>query len=75
MPKAEPLYYAKGDVVFKRPVRRKTPTGMNITIGFPVCKASEYVTADAIAAMFNEVERPMVDAEDVAVASASGTKE
>jgi len=63
MPKAEPLYYVKGDVVFKRPVRRKTVGGTNITMGFPVCTASEYVNAEALAAIFNENERPEVDAE------------
>ena len=62
MPKAEPLFYVKGDVVFKRPVRRKTASGTNITMGFPVCTASEYVSATAIAAIFNENERPEVDA-------------
>lgn len=63
MAKAEPLYYVKGDVVFKRPIRRKTPTGTNVSMGFPVCKASEYVSAEAIAAIFNENERPQVDAQ------------
>lgn len=63
MPKAEPLFYVKGDVVFKRPVRRKTEGGTNITVGFPVCTASEYVSAVAIAAIFNENERPEVDAQ------------
>ena len=63
MPKAEPLFYVKGDVVFKRPVHRKTASGTNITMGFPVCTASEYVSANAIAAIFNENERPEVDAQ------------
>jgi len=58
----ESLYYVKGDVVFKRPIRRKTATGTNITMGFPVCTASEYVSADAIAIIFNENERPEIDA-------------
>ena len=75
MPKAEPLYYVKGDVVFKRPVRRKTATGTAITVGFPVCKASEYVAADAIAAMFNEVERPVVDAQEDSLKTAQGKPE
>lgn len=62
MPKAEPLYYVKGDQVFKRPVRRKTATGTNITLGFPVCTASEYVNAEDLATILNENERPVVDA-------------
>jgi hypothetical protein len=62
MQKAEPLYYVKGDVVFKRPVRRKIAGGTNVTMGFPVCTASEYVSAKDIAAIFNENERPEVDA-------------
>jgi hypothetical protein len=63
MPKADPLYFVNGNRVFKRPVRRKTATGTNITMGFPVCTASEYVTPEAIAAILNENERPEVDAE------------
>lgn len=63
MPKAVPLFYVKGDVVFKRPVHRKVTGGTNITMGFPVCTASEFVSAKAIAAIFNENERPEVDAE------------
>lgn len=59
----EPLYYIEKDVVFKRPVRRKTTTGTNITMGFPVCTASEYVSAKDIAAILNENERPEVDAQ------------
>lgn len=66
MPKAEPLFYIKGDVVFKRPVRRKTPSGTNITMGFAICTASEYVSAAAIAAIFNENERPEVGSEETA---------
>lgn len=63
MPKAEPLYYCKGDIVFKRPIKTKTAEGTSITIGFPVCKASEYVKASDIAAILNENERPQVDAD------------
>jgi hypothetical protein len=66
MTKAEPLYYVKGNIVFKRPVRRKTATGTNITVGFPVCTASEYVSAEDIAVIFNENERPQVDAQETA---------
>jgi hypothetical protein len=72
MPKAEPLFYVKGNVVFKRPVRRKVPGGTNITMGFPVCTASECVSADAIAAIFNENERPEVDASDSVVHTTTG---
>lgn len=67
MPKTEPLFYVKGNVIYKRPVRRKTATGTNITVGFPVCTASEYIEASAIAAIFNENERPEVDAPSPAV--------
>lgn len=61
MAKAEPLFYVKGDVVFKRPVHRKTATGTNITMGFPVCTASEYINAKDLAFILNENERPEVD--------------
>lgn len=43
----EPLYYAKGDTIYKRPVR--TPNddgGATISIGFPVCKLTEFVGTD-----------------------------
>lgn len=62
MSKAEPLFYVKGSIIFKRPVHRKTLTGTNITIGFEVCTASEYVSAKDLAAILNENERPEVDA-------------
>jgi hypothetical protein len=61
MPKAEPLYYLKDNVVFKRPVRRKTETGTAITMGFPVCTVSEYIRAADLVAILNEHERPVLD--------------
>lgn len=48
-------YYAKGDVVHKSPMRHpKQPDGVTpYTLGFPVCTASGYVSAEAIAEVLN----------------------
>ncbi len=40
-------YYIKGDVVWKAPKRTKTETGTSINVGFPVCKMTEFVGAEA----------------------------
>lgn len=48
-------YYAKGDVVWKSPVRTEKPGGSVVTIGFPVCKMTEACDdqAASLAAMLN----------------------
>lgn len=41
-------YYAEGRTVFKAPLREpREDGGADITIGFPVCTASEWVTKEA----------------------------
>lgn len=43
----EPLYYAKGDTIHKRPIRTpKDGGGATITIGFPVCQMTDFVGAE-----------------------------
>jgi hypothetical protein len=33
----KPLYYSKGETIWKRPVSRRVENGTLITMGFPVC--------------------------------------
>ena len=43
----EPLYYAKGDTIFKRSVhKQKEGGGSTISLGFPVCTLTEFVGTD-----------------------------
>lgn len=56
----DPLYYAEGRTVFKRPVSQQKADGSTTTsLGFPVCEASEWVGdegASAIAALLTAGE-------------------
>lgn len=56
----EPLYYAKGAMVFKRPVERQREDGSTATsLGFPVCTVSEFLGeegATILAAMLNKAD-------------------
>ena len=46
-------FYARGIMVFRAPIRTKTETGTNISLGFPVCTVSEYVSADNLVEFLN----------------------
>lgn len=47
-------YYAKGNVVYKSPVKHPKENGStSYSLGFPVCTASEYVSAENIVAVMN----------------------
>ena len=50
------IYYARDDRVFKSPVKNRVPGGTNVTVGFPVCTASDYVEAEDIAEMLVAAE-------------------
>lgn len=53
---ARPPYYAKGGMVWKPPVYTRTDGGMNISIGFPVCRMHEACgpeQAEAVAKLMN----------------------
>lgn len=56
----EPLYYAVGRTVHKRPIEIPQPDrSARITMGFPVCTVSEYLNADdagVVAHMLNVAE-------------------
>lgn len=58
-------YYAEGRTVFKAPLREpREDGGADITIGFPVCTASEWVTKEApqaIADALNAARSPQPD--------------
>ena len=58
---SEPLYYAKNQTVFKSPVETTKPDGTRaITMGFPVCTMSEYLSAgaaEAVAELMSQGER------------------
>lgn len=46
----EPLYYAKGNTIYKRPVSTpKEGGGKTVSLGFPVCTVSEFVGTDGVA--------------------------
>lgn len=59
-------YYAEGRTVFKAPLREpREDGGADITIGFPVCTASEWVTKEApqtIADALNAARSPALEA-------------
>ena len=46
-------FYANGDVIFRARVETKTDTGESISLGFPVCEISEYVSADNLVECLN----------------------
>lgn len=46
-------FYAKDNRVFHAPIETKTETGKSINVGFPVCAASEYVTAESVSKCLN----------------------
>jgi hypothetical protein len=49
---AKARYYAKGEVVFKAPVEKRKADGTtSITIGFPVCKVSDYIGPEGAASL------------------------
>lgn len=60
---AEPLYYAQGGKVHRRPIHTPQPGGgENITLGFPVCKMTDYVgpgAAETLAALMNAGDRAL----------------
>ncbi len=62
-------YYAEGRTVFKAPLREpREDGGADITIGFPVCTASEWVTKEApqtIADALNAARSPQPDHTDL----------
>ena len=46
----KPLFYAKGQTVWKQPIGRRNPNGTtNWSLGFPVCTAHDCVDANDIA--------------------------
>lgn len=48
----EPIYYAKDDTIYKRPIRTpKEGGGATVSLGFPVCTVSEFVGTDGVAAI------------------------
>lgn len=49
-----PVFYLSERTIYKRPVTRKVEGGERITIGFPVCTASEYVDPHDVLKIFNE---------------------
>ena len=50
----EPLYRAKDNIVWKRPVKTENPDGTsNYTLGFPVCEAADGIAAEDIAKALN----------------------
>jgi hypothetical protein len=53
----DPLYYAKGDTVYKRPVYKRNGNGtQDISIGFPVCVMHDVVgqeAAETVAELMN----------------------
>ena len=50
----KPLYYTRGDHVWKRSVETKNADGSsNYTLGFKICTASEYVAVKEIAKALN----------------------
>lgn len=53
---APEVYSARGDTVFKEPVTTRHPEGgETITVGFPVCRVTEYVSdqAETVAVLMN----------------------
>lgn len=50
-------FYAKGGRVWRSPIGRKTETGTNYTLGFPVCRPEDALGddgADTLAAILNQ---------------------
>lgn len=49
-------FYTKGNVVWKSPIvrRNEADNGDTITVGFPVCTASEFIYAETLAGAFTE---------------------
>jgi urease gamma subunit len=43
----DPLYYAKGGTVYKRPVYKRNDNGTHINLGFPVCVMHDAVGQEA----------------------------
>lgn len=54
---SEPLFYVKGREIWKRPIETQNDDGsMNITLGFHVCTASEWISPETIAGILNFAE-------------------
>ena len=53
-----PYYYVENNTVWKRPIERpgEKPNTTRISVGFPVCKPTDYVAAADIAAALNAAE-------------------
>ena len=57
------LFYAEGNVVFKSPIEEDNGDGSkSVTLGFPVCEASDYVRAEDVAKALCASEGPEVRA-------------
>jgi len=67
---SEPLYYAEGNTVWKRPIRTTMPGGIvHCELGFPVCTMSDIVgdsAAEVVTSLMNAGDRALsaVDPED-----------
>lgn len=58
----KPLYYAEGRTIFKQPLcTRQADGSTTVTIGFPVCVASEYVEPDQLAAVLSHGDTVKLD--------------